>query len=350
MVDNLIVYGPVINAPKIVESIYDPSNECVDVVLITQVQYPYELVNPVIDIPNGWSATITQSSNGCVMVTGPSSQLCEQTWDVHSCQDIKCDDAVGLQLSLDAHWCVDFDVVCVSTFTGGCDVPEPSTNTVEFDTSSDNYCPRFIDEVSLTGSLESYIDPQRTIPTDEFVFGSKTYFRGVVNSKACLTHAHAECIEIITGGSTPNQKVYLDPLSGDVNTYFTTSTGSWSTEMSDPLVESVVINHNIPLDNCHKMEIDFEWVWSDVNSNAQGDDPLPTVVKLCARVRYKELDSSPSGRRLLEARKLQQTSNSVVRSLTPKKEIQVLADMSKNKANMAHPSWLLFPLMIAPLF
>jgi hypothetical protein len=301
--NNVDSYGSVINTPKILENTYNPVTECVKVQFTTQIQYPYEVVTPTVSSPIGWSSPISQVDVGsglsCNMLPGASSQLCEQTWKMdEACQTAKCADAIGLQLYLDASWSVEFDITCHSSFTGGCDVPAPSTSTVTFDTSSDNYCPMFLNTVSLTATLESYKDSARTIPTNEFVFGSKTYFRGSVLSDACITNAHADCVEIVSGGAVPNQKVYLDALNTDINTYFTTQIGTWSVEMSDPLVESVLVNQNTPVTDCHEMYIDFEWIWSDVNSNSVGDAPSPTVVKLCSRVRYEELDNNR--RRLLQ--------------------------------------------------
>lgn len=358
VVDNVLIYGPRINTPKINSKIYDPDDECVTITFTTRVQYPYKLINPVLDIPLGWQddTTISPESDGeCVMNAGNPAypaEICEQVWVVYACRDVDCDDATGLQLNLDADWKVHYGVTCVDTFRhdtpGGCFVPEPNTDSVSFSTSSDNYCPRLLDIVPISGTLESYRDAARTELTDEFVFGAPTFFRGTINSHACITHAHAECVEIVSGGAIPNQKVFTDTLV-DVPSFFADhTTGDWSVEMSDPDVESLLVNHNAHFPDCHTMIIDFSWIWSEVNSEATGDVPSPAQVKLCSRIRYEELDDNPLPRRrnLLSSdsspkyntqRVILQTNNlpsnkAVVREKITSSEVNIRNPLKQNSA------------------
>ena len=57
--------------------------------------------------------------------------------------------------------------------------------------------------------------------------------------------------------------------------------------------------------------IDFEWIWSDINSNAQGDKPSSASIKICSRVRYEDLSNSLSVRRLLQH--TNNTKNTIVK-------------------------------------
>jgi hypothetical protein len=295
-INNMDVYGSVENYPSFEYKIFQSDTECVAITFTTQVQYPYELNNPIVTKPYGWEAPIVQLSNRCQFVR--DGELCNQKWELLACQNAMCNDAIGLKLYLDATWIVTYTVFCIDSFTGGCSIPKPGISTISFDTASDNYCPRTIDTYPISSTLEAFSDPERLIPAIEFIIGSRTFFRSTVSTDACITNAHAECIVIISGGKTPEQLIYSNPLNVDISTYFSNKSSTsdfWANSMDSS--SPYLINHDHPINECHEMHIDFDWEWTSDNSMAEGDTPIPTKIKMCGRVRYQEYNEN--SRRLL---------------------------------------------------
>lgn len=146
-----------------------------DVEIDTRVQYPFKGKNPSITGPSGQTVSVQLSPGiGC-----PDQQntLCTQLWDIQVIPDLnKC--------NFNGNYTLTFDLECQPSRSGvNCPLkPGEDTVTINFRLESEDFCPKVIENIDLSGALTTYQDAPRTVPKEAFLDGQTIYFKSKLNS------------------------------------------------------------------------------------------------------------------------------------------------------------------------
>jgi len=148
--------------------------------LLTMTQYPFMLIPPLNITSNvTWAGlSVTADPQNGVTTCLDNGQVCIQYWD------IVIDPSV-IQCTLDGAYWFGFNIGCQASFGNNCPLPLGSnTGIIEFNLTSEYFCPQVIETVDLSGTMNSFSDNTYTIPKFNFITNQTVYFLATVNSNA----------------------------------------------------------------------------------------------------------------------------------------------------------------------
>jgi len=142
--------------------------------------------------------TVTPDPQNGVTTCLDNGQVCIQYWDIVI-------DPTVTQCTLDGEYWFGFNYGCQASFGTNCPLPLGSnTGIIEFNLTSEYFCPQVIETVDLSGTMNSYSDNTYTIPKFNFITNQTVYFLATVSSNAAtITSTVVDTATIIfTNGSS----------------------------------------------------------------------------------------------------------------------------------------------------
>jgi hypothetical protein len=352
------VYGPYINEAVMVTNVFDPVTETMELFWLTSVQEPYmfqaggpPLLNdvdlegaswkcgPTTEVTSVGSGCPAGTSGGCSPYEHPdfSSGQCEgrssgntvsdcgQYWKTTcwrtmgdgTSTDAKC--ATEYTLDLDSppsgfvfQFATEWDsstgiIECQDSFTGACEGHDNAPAVVTFKTASDDYCPRVLDTIPLTGEIylmqtgsgNTVVDvpaigadvttSASPVTQDEFVFGTTAFVRMDVHALADLDSIVMEKAQILNtyAGEEPEKITFVNDLDDDPLATCTT--------LFQNLVDEVAF---VDGSTDHDASVGFSFEWNSCTAPlSEGqDDSTTTTVQVWIKVTFV---GQPSRRMLL---------------------------------------------------
>lgn len=292
---SLQVYGPRITFSRVVSQSFNPANYVATLQVFTSVQFPYQLTAPALTNVAGFTTTVTptvaESGRPTTAICNGTTSPCSQYWTVTIQRTTSCSPA-PTNLNY-AGWNLGFTVNCHSSFTGQCNTPDPSSDAVVFDTSSDNYCPNLLGTIATTAALSTFSDAGNTSPNSQFVFGARTFFRALVTSQINIAALRIERISIVSGAAASVSNLYVNTFTNAVNFFDQNKAGTYNNHVSpftgtfaaSPTLMQMTENQSTG--SVLTRAVTFNWVWSGATSSANTDNAVATVVQVDLRVRYQ---------------------------------------------------------------
>lgn len=292
---SLQVYGPRITFSRVVSQSFNPASYMATLQVFTSVQFPYQLTTPVLANVAGFTTTVTptfaESGRPTTAICNSSTSPCSQYWTVTIQRTTSC--SPGPTNLNYAGWSLSFTVGCHSLFTGQCNTPDPGSDAVVFDTSSDNYCPNLLGTIATTATLSTFSDAGNTNANSQFVFGARTFFRALVTSQINIAALRVERISLVSGAASGVSNLYVNSFTNAANFFDQNKVGTYNNQPS-PFTGTFIatpslmqITENQSTGNPLTRAVTFNWVWSAATSSANTDNAVATVVQVDLRVRYQ---------------------------------------------------------------
>lgn len=287
---SLSIFGPRITLARITSQTVNtsPVIPVFTLNLFTSAQWPYQFITPSINSVTGFSASITALSSGaCNPAT--VNQPCGQNWQITISRASACPTFNNI---INSGWTVNFGVQCQTIFTGSCSTPSLNTDSITFDTASDDYCPRLLDSEGSTASLSVYSNSAFSTAQTQFVFGARSYFEAVVTSPIALASLSLERVSIVAGAAGGSTLiVYQNPFVSAA-TYRACDgtgcpTGNFMTFNNS--ITALQVTDNVSASGAGAgffRAVRFSWIWSSQTSSANSDASVSTLVQVNLRLRY----------------------------------------------------------------
>lgn len=323
---SIMVYGPVQVYSAVTNIVFDPVTETTAIVLVTEVQYPYELQTRSVWGPHPYMIKLVHES-----LCGDTTGLCTQTFLLHVNHTQSCEEHGG-PLFMDGTFQHVFDIACRS------DCPElQNITTISLSLhSSTDYCPQVLANGGLLGDVAAYTDATYLIPTDSYVIGTRARFQFWVNATVDIVHAKALTIQIL--GNTPLSVEYM---------YGHYPNGANESRVAMSVTDNIMSHSSMM--RYIRVELDL----NDASVNPHPTDPdLPTPLSIAMQVEV-ELQT-PNGRRRLLSSSTSSPSSSSSSGHLGHRELHAETDvhvqsMSFSAAYVHHVPHLafIFPILLA---
>ena len=162
------------------------------------VRYPYQLASMVVLNDPAWTAgSIVELQPPITYTCGPDTSLCYQLFEIVSGRSELC--AQKRDLTLTRKWYMTVVAICRQSTANCVGVPE-SSNTITFNTYSDNICTEPFTS-QLTGSMVLYSDPDHMHPKSDFTVGSTVYVLYLIHGAISMDSITIESITLIIDGN-----------------------------------------------------------------------------------------------------------------------------------------------------
>lgn len=296
---SLNVYGSGLIYARLLSQTYNVATYTATLILLTSMQYPYQLTASQLASVAGFTSTIAPinpeagaaATAQCVSgVTSP----CNQQWQITLTRSVTSTGCLLGPITLtNSGWQASWTIGCHASFTGSCATPAPSTAGAQFDTASDDMCPRLISTRSASASLTAFSDSAFSAINSQYVFGARTYYRAIVNADINIQAVRIESVAIISGAAAGVNVIYSNAFTNASHFFGATQpAGTYGNQpaafggifSASPTL--MLISENLAgASNLQRM-VQFSWVWSAATSGASGDASTAAVVRVELRVRY----------------------------------------------------------------
>lgn len=199
------VYAPVDVIAAITNQTFEYSANCLPgygyITLETTVQYPFYLDQPAwikTSAPGLYPTIISNSVCGDNI-----NQICVQNWLFKITPKNIC--------ALTGIYLFNYSIACQPSAGSSCPLDSSTdTGTITMNIESEYFCPQIIQDVDVSGSLESYEDSGHTHHKNGFFLGETIYFEILLNSsKATIINTTVQDFSVILWNSD-NKLLYDD--------------------------------------------------------------------------------------------------------------------------------------------
>lgn len=275
------VYGAATAQVVVTEVLFDSVNYGATLTLTSSVQNPYIFsslsyygTNP----QNFYTMNVVSSpsTSGCI---GAVTTSCVQRWTIYMNATNPCNGG-ATNMNVDS-WGVTFAASCDSTRINCTGTPSPILINATFGTSSSNFCPTVIGTVTPTLTLTAY-SGDNLIPQSSFVFGTKTYFRALMDSPVEIEKFRITEIRVASGAaSSITGPIYINTYDSAEAAAFWDGTNSPTNSFSNNLAIDTVSSVNTTSPH------NYFWIIFDSSlSSATGDNPTDTTIFISTRIKY----------------------------------------------------------------
>lgn len=234
------VFAPILVEAAVTSQSYDALTSNGKINLFTSVQYPFELVNPIIlTNVSGLTPSVGTANQNC-----PANAPCEENFNVSVARQNNC--------FFTGEYVTTYDIICNANFQGECPL-QGETATVVFRVVSQDLCGIFTEDIDLQGSLASFLADYQTNRA-AFIIGQVSYWRfDVTSSKATIVNTVlANVTSAFNGGAVQTLMSASTPTAlGNVVGFAYDGNGGLGTQARfrfnvNPAVFPVAVDANSP--------------------------------------------------------------------------------------------------------
>jgi hypothetical protein len=193
----LTVFSTINPTYAITSQEYDATTDTMTIVLTSSVQWPYELVSPVISgavLPD--SSSISDNSNGCNKFSGNCFQDTTLTWSSVSSGPCDISGAYTFTWNFDCR-----------TGQSPCPVDGSGTETATAQIQASDVCAKVTVVANIGGSLHSYPDNTFNTPQLVFVAGQTLYFLASLTSDVSINMIELDTLTVTQQNQSPQTLV-----------------------------------------------------------------------------------------------------------------------------------------------
>jgi len=193
---NLTIAAPVDLLAAVSFQEYNYDLDTIDVVLVTSVQWPYQLSLPSLVSSSPFpDFTFTEGTNNCPQDVPASDCFQETVFSISNVRSSSC--------QLDGVYTFDFPISCRSSVApSDCPFQGGETTTVNATLQSEDLCGMVTIVSSLSGDLQTFGEESLTEESISFVGGQRIYFKATLNADVEILDAQVDSITIVQGAST----------------------------------------------------------------------------------------------------------------------------------------------------
>jgi len=278
---NVSVYGAATAQVVVTEVLFDATSYAATLTLTSSVQYPYIFTNLAYSGVNprnfySMNPVAAPVTSGCI---GAVNNSCVQRWTIYLNATNPCNSgATNMNV---ADWAVSFTAACDSTRINCTGTPSPLLINATFATTSNDFCPTLVGTVTPTLTLSAY-SGDNLVPQSSFVFGTKTYFRAVMDSPIEVEKFRITEIRIASGAAASvTGALYTNTYDSAAAAAFWDGTNSPTNNFPSNLAIDTVSSVNTTTPH------NYFWIIFDSSlSSASGDNPTDTAVFINTRIKY----------------------------------------------------------------